>query len=34
MKAFVYHLFDKEAKNIQWNKKTVSSINGAGKAGL
>lgn len=24
---------DKEAKNTQWNK-TVSSINGAGKAGL
>ena len=27
-------IFDKEAKNTQWNKKTVSSINGAGKAGL
>ena len=26
-------IFDKAGKNIQWEKKTVSSINGAGKIG-
>ena len=26
-------IFDKEGKNIQWTKKTVSSTSGAGKTG-
>ena len=29
--TYGYLIFDKGGKNIQWDKKTVSSINGAGK---
>ena len=31
--TYGYLIFDKGGKNIQWDKKTVSSISGAGKTG-